>query len=94
MTQEEKDFMESNIGDYERLQLNFTRNIEIQILNKYEELYQKYIDKSFYVTKWCRDCVMGMLQNLFTYYLNLPQQEIQNLPTINKRGRPKRNENI
>jgi hypothetical protein len=44
--------------------------------------------------KYCKDDIFGALERLYQYYLELPQEEVQNLVQIDvqhkKRGRPKK----
>jgi hypothetical protein len=89
MTQEEKDFMEANLQHYETQRLGFVRIQDSNILDMYEAIYQKYLNKSFFVTKWCSNCVMEMIGSLYNFYLSLPQEEIQSLEKP-KRGRPRK----
>lgn len=79
MTQEEKDFMEANIGNHHTIQSGYVRNLDIAILLKYESIYRKYLDANFVLTKWCSDCVFDTLKRLYSYYLSLPQEVIQSL---------------
>ena len=82
MTQQEKDFMEQNINNYHTIQSGYVRNLDISILLQYETIYKKYLDANFVLTKWCSDCVFDTLKRLYSYYLSLPQEEIQSLDTF------------
>jgi len=66
----------------------------------YEHIYKLYLDPNFVLTKWCSSCVMDMLKRLYSYYLSLPQEQVQDLPIVQsdvqeviqpkKKGRPKK----
>jgi hypothetical protein len=104
MKQQHKDFLESNIGDYHRLQLKYAKNLTIEKLKMYEEIYREYISKTYILTKWCSDCVYDCMESVWRYYLNLGQQIIQADSTLStdkqtdnpiekKKGRPKKSAN-
>lgn len=103
MKQEHKDYLEEHIGNYHTVQNGYVRNLDIHLLNMYEHIYKLYLDPQFVLTKWCSGCVMEMLQRLYSYYLSLPQEIVQDLPIVQepvqeivqpdvpkKRGRPKK----
>lgn len=98
MDQNEKDFLESNIINYKTInEAGFVRNIEIEVLNKYEALYRKYLNPTYLMCKYCKDDIFGALERLYQYYLSLPQEEVQSLvqhpvqeSVHKKRGRPKK----
>jgi hypothetical protein len=94
MEQEHKDYLEQHIVNYHMVQNGYIRNLDIYILNMYEHIYRKYLDPQFVMTKWCSSCVMETVQRLYTYYLTLPQEKVQDVQIIvqenvqKKRGRP------
>ena len=102
MEQEHKDYLEQNIGNYHMVQNGYIRNLDIHLLNMYEHIYRNYLDPQYVMTKWCSSCVMDCVQRLYSYYLSLPQEVVQNLvqeevwvnPVLEnppkKRGRPKK----
>jgi hypothetical protein len=90
MKQEHKDYLESQIANYHTVQSGYIRNLDISLLNMYEHIYREYLDAQFVLTKWCSSCVMDMVERLYYYYLNLPQEDVQNLVQPKKRGRPKK----
>lgn len=101
MKQEHKDYLEEHIGNFHTVQNGYVRNLDIHLLNMYEHIYKSYLDPNFVLTKWCSSCVMEMLSRLYTYYLSLPQEIVQDLPIVQefvqpdvqptkKRGRPKK----
>jgi hypothetical protein len=100
MKQEHKDYLEEHIGNFHTVQNGYVRNLDIQLLNMYEHIYKLYLDPNFVLTKWCSSCVMDMLKRLYSYYLSLPQEQVQDLPIVQsdvhevvqpkKKGRPKK----
>ena len=90
MKQEHLDYLESHIVNY-----HMVRNLDLDMLLMYENIYKLYLDERFVLTKWCSNCVMDMLKRVYEYYLALPQEEVQQLTqaveiVIKKRGRPKK----
>ena len=79
-------FIEQNIINFETVGLGYTRNIDHGILEGYELIYRKYLDKHFILTRWCGSCVFEMIQRLKVYYEALPKVE----EPKSKRGRPKK----
>ena len=93
MNQEDRNFMEENITNHHTIENGYMRNIDIHLLNRYELIYQTYLDKNFILTKWCGACVLDMVKRLYYYYHNLPVQNIvQESIQIEKpkRGRPRK----
>jgi 5'-deoxynucleotidase YfbR-like HD superfamily hydrolase len=68
MTTQEIQFIKDNIINFESVKLGFTRNIPFPVLEKYEEIYRKYLDSQFTLTYWCGECVFDMLKRLIKYY--------------------------
>lgn len=68
MTQEEINFIQANIINFESVKLGFTRNISQSVLQEYESLYRKYLDPHFSLTYYCSSCVFDMLIRLGNYY--------------------------
>lgn len=95
MEKNELDFMEANIGNYDTI-INggYVRNIPIEILNKYDELYRKYLNPTHYMCKYCKEDIFRTLEQLYRYYLSLPQEQVQYVQEpvqeTKKRGRPKK----
>ena len=85
----DRDFLEANIGNYHTIQTGYVRNIDIDILNMYEALYRKYLNASHHMCKYCKEDIFSTIEKLYTYYLSLPQELVQNL-VQRKRGRPKK----
>ena len=98
MKQEDINFCQEHIINFESVKLGFTRNIPFDVLGNYERMYKEYLDAQFSLTYWCGECVFDMLKRLITFYeLNVnnkpevieQQTEIIEQP-IKKRGRPKK----
>ena len=98
MKQEDINFCQEHIINFESVKLGFTRNIPFDVLGNYERMYKEYLDPQFSLTYWCGECVFDMLKRLITFYeLNVnnkpevieQQTEIIEQP-IKKRGRPKK----
>lgn len=68
MTQEEIQFLEANIVNFETAKIGFVRNLPKSILQQYEVIYQKYVDSKFILTYWCGSCALEMIQRLYPIY--------------------------
>lgn len=45
-------------------------------LDMLEHIYHTYLDSRFILTKWCKDCVIKMLQRLGAWYEKQPNENI------------------
>lgn len=72
MTQQEIQFIQDHIINFETTKLGYARNIGHDVLAEYERLYRRYVDSSFILTYWCGSCVLEMLERLMRYYESLP----------------------
>jgi len=90
MTQQDKDFIQEHIINFESVRIGFLRNIPIHILNGYESIYRRYLDPNYILTAWCSACVMDMMKRLIQYwdYVNEPKEEVDEVIVKPKRGRP------
>lgn len=70
MTQQEIQFLQDNIINFESVKLGFARNIGHDILAQYEQIYRNHLDGQFILTYWCGSCVLEMLQRLSAHYDN------------------------
>ena len=106
MKQNDIDFCQQHIINFEAVKHGFTRNIPFDVLGRYEQMYREYIDGQFHLTYWCGECVFDMLKRLIHYYDPFAQQNVQQVeepaqPIVQndvqeivqekkKRGRPKK----
>lgn len=65
-------FLEENIGNWHTAQAGFIRNLELNILQEYEQIYRAYIDPNFILTVWCGSCKMEIITKIYKYYEKLP----------------------
>jgi hypothetical protein len=94
MNQQDIDFIEEHILEFEAVKLGYTRNIQFNVLDEFQRIYQRNLDSRFVLNAWCGACVFDMLKRLgahyegFKYIQNkqLVEQPIQQ-PTQLKRGR-------
>lgn len=71
MTDQDIEFIEDNIINFETVALGFTRNMEHAILAEYTEIYKRSLDPSFVLNAWCGACVFDMLIRLKRHYENV-----------------------
>lgn len=68
MTQDEIAFFEQHKINFESVALGFTRNIQHDVLAKYEEIYRANLDPHFVLIYYCGACVFDMLKRLSDFY--------------------------
>ena len=68
MTKQEIEFLEQHIINFESVKLGFTRNIQHDVLGKYEEIYRANLDPQFVLIYYCGACVFDMLKRLSQHY--------------------------
>jgi hypothetical protein len=87
MNQQDINFIESHIIEFEAVKLGFVRNIQFDVLDEFQRIYQRNLDQRFVLNAWCGACVFDMLKRLGNHYDNVKTSLI-NQPTENvKRGR-------
>lgn len=88
MTNEELNFLKEHEVNFVAVELNYTRNIEFNILDQYIKIYQKYIDQNFILNAWCKHCVYDMIKRIKAYYdaNNQPNTQLD-VKTKNTRSR-------
>ena len=68
MKQQDIDFCNQHIINFQSVKLGFTRNIPFDVLGEYERMYRDYLDRQFSLTYWCGECVFDMLNRLILLY--------------------------
>ena len=107
MDNQSREFLEANIHNWHTAKNGYVRNLDGNVLKRYESIYKEYIQKDFILTAWCSGCVLDMVIRLYRLYETLTKDEpignnVEFLPDevkitlnqqIKKRGRkPKNNE--
>ena len=100
MTQEDEQFIEENIYNFECVKIGFMKNLPLHILVGYEQIYRRYLDGGFILTSWCSSCVSSMMKRLIIFWdeyrakkvldAELVQESVQE-QTPKKKGRPFKN---
>lgn len=68
MTQDEIAFFEQHKINFESVALGFTRNIQHDVLGRYEQIYRANLDPHFVLIYYCGACVFDMLKRLSDFY--------------------------
>ena len=95
--QEHRDWLETNIGNYESAKNGYIRNLELPELQMYEHIYRTYLDPNFLLSVWCGACKYEMIMRLYKWYEQQPKTNIAVIeePTAQietkKRGRKPKN---
>jgi len=96
MTQEDEQFIQDNIYNFECVKIGFMKNLPLHILVGYEQIYRRYLDGGFILTSWCSNCVADMMKRLSRYWdeyeaKKVLDAELVQEPTPKKKGRPFKN---
>ena len=84
MIQKDLEFIELHIVEFESVKLGFTRNIQFDVLDEFQRIYQRNLDARFVLNAWCGACVFDMLKRLGNHYDSIIQNQPKEIP---KRGR-------
>ena len=70
MDKVDKDFLKEHIEIYYSL-INggYVRNLEQEILKRYEAIYRKYLNKTYVMCMYCKEDVLGCIKRLYLFYL-------------------------
>jgi len=93
MTQEDEQFIEENIYNFECVKIGFMKNLPLHILVGYEQIYRRYLDSGFILTSWCSSCVSSMMKRLIIFWdeyqaNKVLDAEVVQEPIPKKKGRP------
>lgn len=96
MTEQDEQFIQDNIYNFECVKAGFMKNLPLHILVGYEQIYRRYLDSGFILTSWCANCVADMMKRLSRHWDEYQasktievEQPIQEAPK--KKGRPFKN---
>lgn len=93
MIQKDIEFIEKHIIEFESVKLGFTRNIQFDVLNEFQAIYQRNLDARFVLNAWCGACVFDMLKRLGAHYEGikyLQKKKLTEQPTDQTNEQPKR----
>jgi hypothetical protein len=96
MTQEDEQFIQDNIYNFECVKIGFMKNLPLHILVGYEQIYKRYLDPGFILTSWCSSCVADMMKRLCNYWDSYQESKLLDIPVVDqpipkKKGRPFKN---
>jgi len=87
MTNEELAFLKEHEINFMAVELDYTRNIDFAVLEKYVTIYRNYIDQNFILNAWCKHCVFDMIKRIKAKYDSINQPNETNVKPKNLRGR-------
>lgn len=68
MTAEDVKFLEDNKHHWQTVKEGYLLGaVDTQ---RFEKIYQSYMDARFYVNHWCKGCVLKMIERIYTHYEN------------------------
>jgi hypothetical protein len=96
MNQEDEQFIQDNIYNFECVKIGFMKNLPLHILVGYEQIYRRYLDGGFILTSWCSSCVSSMMKRLIIFWdeyqaKKVLDAEVIEQPIPKKKGRPFKN---
>lgn len=88
---EDLQFIQEHIHNFEAIRLGYSRNMGMDILSRYEQIYHTYIDAGYILTYWCQGCIYEMMERLVHFYdrvsmdiADAPKEEPAPAPAISK----------
>jgi hypothetical protein len=96
MNQQDEQFIQDNIYNFECVKIGFMKNLPLHILVGYEQIYRRYLDPGFILTSWCSSCVSSMMKRLIIFWdeyqaKKVLDAEVIEQPIPKKKGRPFKN---
>jgi hypothetical protein len=95
MTQEDEQFIQDNIYNFECVKIGFMKNLPLHILVGYEQIYRRYLDGGFILTSWCSSCVSSMMKRLIIFWDEHQAKKVLDAEVVQepvqepkKKGRP------
>lgn len=64
----DKQFIQSNIINFETAKLGFVKNLHPDILWNYEDIYKRHISPTYVLTVWCSACVLSLMTELSRWW--------------------------
>jgi hypothetical protein len=76
INQSDRDFIESHKVYFEQARMKFLHGFAPGTMDRFYEIYKRYINPGYVLTPWCSECVIDMVARLGTWYNDLRDQEL------------------
>ena len=73
---DDRAFIEGHAVYFEQARLDFLHGLQLHQRNRFEQIYQTYLDRNFVLTTWCSACVVDMMKRLDAWWMAYKIQEI------------------
>ena len=65
---DDRAFIEQHTVYFEQARLDFLHGLQLHQRNRFEEIYQTYLDSNFVLTTWCSACVVDMMKRIADWW--------------------------
>lgn len=70
------DFLTSNKVYFEQARMKFLHGFAPGTMDRFYEIYVRYINPGYVLTPWCSECVIDMVARLASWYSHLRHEEL------------------
>ena len=75
INQSDRDFIESHTVYFQQAKMKFLHGFAPGTMDRFYEIYKRYINPGYILTPWCSECVIDMVTRLGVWYNDLRDQE-------------------
>ena len=71
----DREFIETNKVYFEQAKMKFLHGFAPGTMDRFYDIYRRYINAGYILTPWCSECVIDMVTRLGAWYNDLRDQE-------------------
>jgi hypothetical protein len=72
----DREFIESHKVYFEQARMKFLHGFAPGTMDRFYEIYVRYINPGYVLTPWCSECVIDMVSRLGTWYAQMQDDEM------------------
>ena len=72
----DRDFIESHTVYFQQAKMKFLHGFAPGTMDRFYEIYKRYINPGYVLTPWCSECVIDMVSRLGSWYSHLRHEEL------------------
>ena len=72
----DRDFIELNKVYFEQAKMKFLHGFAQGTMDRFYDIYRRYINAGYILTPWCSECVIDMVTRLGVWYNDIRDQEL------------------
>ena len=72
----DREFIETNKVYFEQAKMKFLHGFAPGTMDRFYNIYRRYINAGYILTPWCSECVIDMVTRLGAWYNDLRDQEL------------------